>query len=65
MVPFVGLYVMKDVSMVTALHLTNASVIWDIQNVLAMTVYVCLLVLEDVLMANVMHLIHVYVIPAS
>jgi hypothetical protein len=65
MVPFAGLYVMKGVSMVIALNLTNAPAIWGIQNMLAMPVCVCLLVLEDVLMANVKHLIHVYVILAS
>jgi hypothetical protein len=65
MVPFADLCVMKVVSMVTALNLTNAPAIWGIKNMLAMPVYVCLLVLKDVLMANVKHLIHVYVILAS
>jgi hypothetical protein len=65
MAPFVGQYVLKGVSMVTALNLTNALVIWGIQNLLAMPLCVYLFVLEDVLMANVKHLIHVYVILAS
>jgi hypothetical protein len=65
MVPFAGQFVMKDVSMVTALRLTNAPVIWGTPNMLVMAVYVCLPVSENVSMADVRHLIHVYVILAS